>query len=105
MNKKILFTVILFTLLCSTSYGYLKEVSFTDGTNTLNLQYTINKGPTETIMVFYIPTITDYYHWNIYNKLRFEKDVFYLVLSLALYNSEKDLNIIVRSKKFPLISK
>ncbi|MCS5422414.1 MULTISPECIES: hypothetical protein [Psychrilyobacter] len=105
MNKKIIFTFMLFTLICSTSYGSLNKISFTDGLNTLNLEYTINIGPSEAIIEFYIPTILDYYHWNRYNKFRFDKDVFNLILKCGLYNTDKNIDIIVRSKFFPLNNK
>ncbi|OQY41291.1 MAG: hypothetical protein B6227_05550 [Fusobacteriia bacterium 4572_74] len=105
MNKKIIFTFILFTLLCSTSYGSSNKTSFTDRLNTLNLECTINIEPSEAIIEFYIPTILDYYHWNKYNKFRFDKDVFNLILKHALYNTDKNINIIVRSKFFPLNNK
>ncbi len=105
MNKKIIFTFMLFTLICSTSYGSLEKISFTDGLNTLNLEYTINIGPSEAIIEFYIPTILDYYHWNRYNKFRFDKHVFNLILEYALYNTDKNIDIIVRSKFFPLNNK
>lgn len=105
MNKKIIFTFMLFTLLCSTSYSSLNKISFTDGIRTLNLEYTISIGPSEAIIEFYIPTILDYYHWKKYNKFRFDKDVFNLILKYALYNTEKNIDIIVRSKFFPLDNK
>jgi len=105
MNRKTILIFILFTLLCSTSYGSLKKISFTDGLNTLNLEYTISISSSEAIIEFYIPTILDYYHWNRYNKFRFDKDVFNLILKCGLYNTDKNINIIVRSKFFPLNNK
>ena len=105
MNKKIIFTFMLFTLLYSTSSGALNKISLEDGLNTLNLEYTINIGSSEAIIEFYIPTILDYYHWSRYNKFRFDKDVFNLILKYALYNTDKNIDIIVRSKFFPLKNK
>ena len=105
MNKKIIFILMLFILLCSASYGSSNKISFTDGLNTLNLEYTISIGSSEAIIEFYIPTILDYYHWSQYNKFRFDKDVFNLILKCALYNTDKNIDIIVRSKIFPLKNK
>ncbi|HAS79709.1 MAG TPA: hypothetical protein DCR90_02240 [Fusobacteriaceae bacterium] len=105
MNKKIIFSFMLFILFCPISYGSPNKISLGNGLKTLNLEYTINIGPTEAIIEFYIPTILDYYHWNRYNKFRFDKDVFNLILKYALYNTGKNIDIIVRSKFFPLDNK
>jgi len=105
MNKKIIFTFILFTLLSFRSYSSLNKISFTDGIKTINLEYTISIGQSEAIIEFYIPNILEYYHWNRYNKFRFDKDVFNLILKYSLYNTGKNIDIIVRSKFFPLDNK
>ena len=105
MNRKIIFTFMLFILLCSSSYSSVNKVSFTGDLNTLDLEYSINIGPSEAIIEFFIPTILDYYHWKRYNKFRFDKDVFNLILKYALYNTGKNIDIIVRAKFFPLDNK
>lgn len=105
MNKKIIFIFILFTIICSTSYGNLHKLSLTDGLYTINLEYTINIGQSEAIIEFYIPNLLNYYHWNRYNKFRFDKHVFNLILKYALYNTDKNIDIIVRSNFFPLKNK
>ncbi|MEI6857402.1 hypothetical protein [Psychrilyobacter sp.] len=105
MKKKIIFIFMIFTLLYSISYGSSNKISFTDSLNTINLEYTINICSSEAIIEFYIPTILEYYHWNKYNKFRFDKDVFNLILKYSLYNTDKNINIIVRSKFFPLNNK
>jgi cbb3-type cytochrome oxidase subunit 3 len=101
MKKLSIFIIIFFILVLSVSFGATNRKIFNENQNNLNLKYTMSIQHSEAVITFYIPSTISYYRWTKYNRLRFDRDVFNLILKNHLYNTDKNINIIVRTDFFP----
>ena len=101
MKKNSIFIIIFFIFMLSVSFGATNRTIFNENENNLNLNYTISKEHSEAIITFYIPNVLSYYNWTEYSKLKFDKEVFNLILKDSIYDINKNINIIVRVDFFP----